>query len=126
MKKVLVTGSAGFIGYHLTKRLAVEGYIVTGLDVLTDYYDFILKTSRLGDLGIFDDELIPNSLVQSSTYRNSRFIKADLAEHNLIVDFMTHEKFDFVVNLAAQAGVRYSIQNPLAYTHSNIDGFLSS
>lgn len=125
MKKVLVTGTAGFIGYHLTKRLAVEGYIVTGLDVLNEYYDINLKTARLWDLGILEDELTPNSLVQSSTYKNLRFVKADLAEHNFIVDFMMHEKFDFVVNLAAQAGVRYSIENPLAYTHSNIDGFLS-
>lgn len=125
MKKILVTGTAGFIGFHLTKRLVSEGYNVTGLDVINDYYDIDLKYARLAELGIIADNLISNSLVESSTYNNLRFVKADLAEHNYIVELMVREQFDYVVNLAAQAGVRYSIDNPRAYTHSNIDGFLS-
>jgi UDP-glucuronate 4-epimerase len=120
--KILITGTAGFIGFHLADRLIKEGYDVYGLDVINDYYDVNLKNARLVEHGI---EAKRSELVQSSKYTNYKFIQMDLAEHDAVVQFMNEQKFDYVVNLAAQAGVRYSLENPRAYTHSNIDGFLS-
>jgi len=125
MHKVLVTGTAGFIGFHLTKRLLEDGFEVVGLDIINDYYDVDLKYSRLDFLGIEKVNIIPNQIISSKNHSTLRFIQTDLADHAYIVDMMKSEKFDFVVNLAAQAGVRYSIDYPLAYTHSNIDGFMS-
>ena len=125
MYKVLVTGTAGFIGFHLTKRLVNDGFEVVGLDIINDYYDINLKYSRLSYLGIKKELIVLNHKVPSGIHSNLSFIQADLANHDFIVEMMQSESFDFVVNLAAQAGVRYSIDNPLAYTHSNIDGFLS-
>lgn len=126
MKKILITGSAGFIGYHLVQCLIDDGgYDIVGLDFINDYYDVNLKFSRLRNHGIdgkaMDNREIRNSLV----YTQYRFLKADLADHEFVVDFMVKEKFTYVVNLAAQAGVRYSIENPRAYLQSNIEGFLS-
>lgn len=125
MKKVLVTGTAGFIGFHLASRLIKDGYQVVGLDVINDYYDINLKYKRLEVHGIAGQEMNLRDIQSSSIHENYRFLKADLADHDFIVDFMMAEKFDCVVNLAAQAGVRYSIENPRVYTQSNIDGFLS-
>ena len=125
MSKILITGTAGFIGFHLTKRLVEDGYNVTGVDIINDYYDVNLKISRLFELGINKEEIALQSFTTSFKYQNFRFLKADIADHSFIVDMMVNEKFDYVINLAAQAGVRYSISNPRAYTHSNIDGFLS-
>jgi UDP-glucuronate 4-epimerase len=124
-KKILVTGTAGFIGFHLAERLIKEGYEVVGLDVINDYYDINLKFARLEQHGIPRLTVDFNQPVQSTKYNNYKFIRLDLADHDIIVNFMIEQKFDYVVNLAAQAGVRYSIDNPRAYTHSNIDGFLS-
>lgn len=125
MKKVLITGTAGFIGFHLTSRLVDSGYEVVGLDIINDYYDINLKYSRLEFLGIAKNRIQLNKKVSSDKYSNLNFIQSDLADHQYIVEMMRLEAFDYVVNLAAQAGVRYSIDNPLAYTHSNVDGFLS-
>jgi len=125
MKKVLVTGTAGFIGFHLTKRLINDGYEVVGLDIINDYYDINLKYSRLKFLGFDKDQIQLNQKATSNKYVNLNFIQSDLADHHYVVEMMLSESFDYVVNLAAQAGVRYSIDNPLAYTHSNVDGFLS-
>jgi len=125
MTKVLITGTAGFIGFHLTKRLINDGYQVVGLDIINDYYDVNLKFSRLEYLGLGKERIRLKTAISSVMYPNLKFIKADLADHDFIIDMMQSEKFDFVVNLAAQAGVRYSIDMPLAYSHSNIDGFLS-
>ena len=122
---MLVTGTAGFIGFHLTKRLVNDGFEVVGLDIINDYYDINLKYSRLRYLGIAEEQITLNHKVFSRTHSNLSFIKADLANHEFIVEMMQTESFDYVVNLAAQAGVRYSIDNPLAYTLSNVDGFLS-
>ena len=122
---ILITGTAGFIGFHLANRLITDGFEVVGLDIINDYYDINLKYGRLVQHGVEARNMQERDILQSTKYTNYRFVKADLADHDFIVDFMVQEKFDYVVNLAAQAGVRYSIDNPRAYTHSNIDGFLS-
>jgi UDP-glucuronate 4-epimerase len=109
-KKILVTGAAGFIGFHLSKRLCSEGWDVTGLDNLNDYYDVNLKLARLKQL---------------ETFNNFKFIKLDLANKEEIINLFKKEKFEYAVNLAAQAGVRYSLINPYAYIESNINGFLN-
>lgn len=123
--KILITGTAGFIGYHLADRFINDGYKVVGLDIINDYYDIELKYKRLDTHGIDARAMHIHEIKKSETHHNYRFLKADLADHDFIVHFMKEEKFDYVVNLAAQAGVRYSIENPRVYTHSNIDGFLS-
>ena len=123
--KVLVTGTAGFIGYHLADKLLRNGYEVTGLDIINDYYDPSLKHARLSNHGIQAEALQEHHLQMSHSHPAYRFLKADLADHDFIVDFMKDKQFDVVINLAAQAGVRYSLENPRAYTHANIDGFLS-
>jgi len=123
--KILITGTAGFIGYHLTGKLLEQGYQVVGLDNINDYYSVDLKYRRLQNHRIELDKIKEHILLSSKKNPNYSFVKADLADHDFIVGFMKEHQFDYVVNLAAQAGVRYSIDNPRAYTHSNIDGFLS-
>ena len=122
MKKVLVTGMAGFIGYHLSKLLVASGYNVVGLDNINDYYDPNLKLARLTDLGFNIQEIEYNSLLE---IENCAFIKLDLTDLENIKNLFKEQKFDFVVNLAAQAGVRYSLENPHSYVDSNITGFLN-
>jgi UDP-glucuronate 4-epimerase len=123
--KILVTGTAGFIGYHLAKKLLERGDEVVGLDNINDYYDVNLKYARLEELGINKDELKDNKLVTSKTYPNHKFIKANLEDSQTINKLFETEKFDAVCNLAAQAGVRYSIENPHAYIQSNVVGFMN-
>jgi UDP-glucuronate 4-epimerase len=106
--KILLTGAAGFIGFHTSKILLERGDEVVGLDNLNDYYSVSLKESRLEQL---------------KAYKNFRFVKMDLADRVGIAELFKREKFERVINLAAQAGVRYSIQNPLAYIDSNVVGF---
>lgn len=110
MRKVLVTGAAGFIGFHLCNRLLAEGDQVTGLDNLNDYYDVNLKHARLALL---------------KTDNRFDFRHLDLADRVGMASLFTEEKFDVVVNMGAQAGVRYSLVNPHAYTESNVSGFLN-
>jgi UDP-glucuronate 4-epimerase len=123
--KILVTGTAGFIGYHLAKKLLNRGDEVIGLDNINDYYDVNLKYARLNELGINKDELKDNELVTSKTYPKHKFIKANLEDSQTINKLFEREKFDAVCNLAAQAGVRYSIENPHAYIQSNVVGFMN-
>lgn len=128
-KKILVTGAAGFIGFHLVESLisdiSYKNCQIFGLDIINDYYDVELKYSRLKQHGINGKNMKINEFQTSSKYSNYQFHKADISDFDHIVDFMNNEKFDFVINLAAQAGVRYSLSNPRAYIKSNIDGFLS-
>ncbi|MCR4434815.1 MAG: NAD-dependent epimerase [Eubacteriales bacterium] len=109
-KTILLTGSAGFIGFHLSNRLLKEGYSVIGVDNLNNYYDVELKKSRL------------NLLAEN---KNFSFIKASLEDYNSIQKIFNRKKISVVINLAAQAGVRYSLENPRAYIDSNIAGFLN-
>jgi UDP-glucuronate 4-epimerase len=129
--KILVTGAAGFIGYHTSKRLLSEGHEIVGLDNINDYYDVELKYSRLEDLGVKVDEntrrrgsgTAPS--IESEKYTNLKFTKLDLEDTENISKLFETENFDKVIHLAAQAGVRYSIENPRAYIDSNIVGFLN-
>ena len=108
--KVLVTGAAGFIGFHLSRRLLEKGVEVVGIDNLNDYYPVVLKEARLAEL---------------SPEAGFRFIKMDISDREALPRLFGEEKFDRVVNLAAQAGVRYSIENPWAYVDSNLAGFVN-
>lgn len=123
--KILVTGSAGFIGYHLSKRLLERGDEVVGIDNINDYYDINLKYGRLKELGIAKEATGDGKRVESSLFKNHSFYKADLADKEAIEKIFKEENFDAVVNLAAQAGVRYSLENPHAYVQSNVVGFLN-
>ena len=120
---VLITGTAGFIGSHLAQRLVRDGEQVVGLDVINDYYDVNVKYGRLERAGIARDAIAYGELVQSTTHPNYRFIKLDLTDREGLSDLFVSEQFTTVVNLAAQAGVRYSLVNPQAYIDSNIIGF---
>lgn len=110
MKRILVTGVAGFIGYHLSSRLLNEGFKVIGLDNKNDYYNVQLKTDRV------------NQLISNADFE---FHQIDLVDKSAVDRIFNNERFEVVVNLAAQAGVRYSLQNPSAYINSNITGFLN-
>jgi len=123
--KILVTGAAGFIGFHLTKRLIAEGHQVIGLDNINDYYSTKLKYDRLATLGIHKDAIIDGKLVESVKDAKLKFIKADLQRKELIDKLFMDEELETVVNLAAQAGVRYSLEDPYRYIDSNITGFLN-
>ena len=108
--KILITGSAGFIGFHLAQRLLEKGEVVVGLDNLNDYYDVQLKQARL------------RKLEEDPCFR---FVRASLEDRLAMATLFSEECFDVVVNLAAQAGVRYSLQNPHAYIDSNVVGFMN-
>tara|TARA_B100000424_G_C22901308_1_gene479328 strand:+ start:17 stop:1042 length:1026 start_codon:yes stop_codon:yes gene_type:complete len=117
MKKVLLTGSAGFIGYHLCKQLLSNNFHVYGLDNLNDYYDIDLKKSRLQNI---KDYLIANKLENKYFFH-----KCDLSNKEELKEIFSNNEFDIVINLAAQAGVRYSLENPMTYVSSNLVGFIN-
>ncbi len=127
--KILITGTAGFIGFHLAKKLLQRGDEVVGLDNINDYYDVNLKYARLAELGISREDIESNNstfkIQNSKLFPRHKFIKANLEDSQTINKLFETEKFDAVCNLAAQAGVRYSIENPHAYIQSNIVGFMN-
>lgn len=123
--KVLITGAAGFIGFHLTRRLLKNGNEVVGIDNLNDYYPVSLKYARLKENGIQESNIIQGHAVTSFKYDNYKFIRIDIEDRENLKLLFSKENFDVVVNLAAQAGVRYSIENPYAYIQSNVVGFLN-
>lgn len=124
-QKILVTGTAGFIGFHLAKRLLDRGDEVFGLDSINDYYDVRLKYGRLAETGIDKNRIIPGEIVQSSLYPNYKFIQLNLENKSALFTLFKKQRFNAVCNLAAQAGVRYSLTNPYAYIDSNIIGFIN-
>ena len=123
--KILISGSAGFIGFHLVKRLLGEGNEIVGVDNINDYYDVRLKYARLKETGIEENQVEYGKPVQSITFPNYRFIKLSLEDRPTMENLFAEERFDKVCHLAAQAGVRYSIKNPHAYIDSNIVGFMN-
>jgi UDP-glucuronate 4-epimerase len=128
--KILVTGTAGFIGSHLAIKLLARGDEIVGLDNINDYYDQNVKYGRLQRAGIIDSldagsDIPYNELLTSSSNPNYKFIKMNLEDKEAMVELFKAEKFDAVCNLAAQAGVRYSLTNPDAYMGSNIIGFMN-
>jgi len=128
--KILITGTAGFIGMHLAHYLLERGDEIIGLDNINDYYDIRVKYGRLQNTGIIDnledgENIEYNQLIQSKKYNNYKFIKLNLEDKENLDKLFKKEKFDAVCNLAAQAGVRYSLTNPMAYMDSNIIGFMN-
>lgn len=125
--KILVTGAAGFIGSQLMEQLARRGDEVVGLDNINDYYDVRLKYGRLRRAGFefYGNEAEFGKVVASNVFPNCRFVRMSIDDKTSIDQLFAAERFDKVVNLAAQAGVRYSITNPYAYLESNLIGFLN-
>lgn len=110
MKKILVTGAAGFIGFHLSKKLIEQGYAVIGIDNVNNYYDINLKKARLKIL---------------QKLQNFKFFEIDISDQSTLRELGQSNNFQIIINLAAQAGVQYSIENPYVYIDSNISGFLN-
>jgi UDP-glucuronate 4-epimerase len=123
--KYLITGTAGFIGFHLARELVRQGFDVVGLDSINDYYDVNLKHARLAETGINISDVSYGQICQSVKHENYRFIKCQLEDRDTVQKLFETEKFTHVCNLAAQAGVRYSLENPYAYVDSNVSGFIN-
>lgn len=125
MKKVLVTGAAGFIGFHTTIKLFSSNFYVLGLDSINDYYDINLKKSRLSINGIEIEQIEYGKMLYSTKFDNYKFIQLNLEDKEKLNKLFLEEQFEYVINLGAQAGVSYSIKNPVAYINSNIFGYLN-
>ena len=123
--KILVTGTAGFIGFHLAEKLVSLGHSVVGIDNINDYYDVKLKYARLRQSGIEESEIEYGAKIPSATLPAYSFAKLDLTDTGNLFSLFAEEQFDCVCHLAAQAGVRYSLENPRAYIDSNISGFFN-
>ena len=121
--RILVTGSAGFIGHHIVMALFNTGHTITGLDILNDYYDPRLKEERLKVQGFNTNQITYNKLIYNSDNPDLYFIKLDLADEKNLQELFNEHAFDIIINLGAQAGVRHSINNPQAYVSSNLVGF---
>lgn len=123
--KILVTGAAGFIGYHVVEGFLNQGDSVIGIDNINGYYDTGLKFARLRNTGIEENDIKQGEYVQSNRYETYRFIRMDMNDRERLNALFETENFSHVVHLAAQAGVRYSLQNPFAYINANISGFMN-
>ncbi|MCY1718800.1 NAD-dependent epimerase [Prolixibacteraceae bacterium Z1-6] len=123
--KILVTGTAGFIGFHLTNKLLEQGIEVVGIDNINNYYSTDLKYARLAEAGISAEAENWHKKITSTKNANYSFVRMNLEDREQVNQLFETEKFDMVCNLAAQAGVRYSIENPQAYIDSNIVGFIN-
>ncbi len=123
--KLLLTGIAGFIGFHTAKKLIENDDTIIGIDNINDYYDVNLKYSRLAELGIQKIHIAHNNPVQSNLYKQLTFLKLDLEHREHLIEVFKDNRIDVVIHLAAQAGVRYSLTNPHAYMDSNIQGFMN-
>ncbi|MGY5351731.1 NAD-dependent epimerase [Wenyingzhuangia sp. IMCC45533] len=124
--KILVTGAAGFIGFHLSSLLLSRGHDVVGIDNINDYYDINLKFARLEELGVKREKTEKfGNQTRSSIHSNFSFLRINLEDKQAIDKLFENEAFGVVCNLAAQAGVRYSIENPQAYVDSNIVGYVN-
>jgi len=121
--KILITGTAGFIGHHLAKKLNNGKNAVYGLDSINDYYDVKIKQDRLRNQGFIVENIEYNTLIEGD--KNSFFIQLNMGDKENLYKLFETEKFDVVINLAAQAGVRYSLTHPQAYLDSNIQGYLN-
>lgn len=123
--KILVTGAAGFIGMHTVLRLLSEGHIVIGIDNINNYYDIELKLDRLKECGINPEKREYNKFIISDRYPNYKFMEIDITDREALFSLFDTNNFDRVCHLAAQAGVRYSLENAHLYVASNIEGFLN-
>jgi len=123
--KVFITGAAGFIGFHITRNLLLSGFEVIGIDNFNDYYPVTLKYDRLLQLGIHQSEIDSNKPVISATFPNFSFQKIDITHQEPLNQFFEISNPDIVCHLAAQAGVRYSLENPSAYAQTNLLGFFN-
>ena len=123
--KFLITGGAGFIGYHIAKKLAANNFEIILIDDLNDYYDVNLKLNRLGNLGFDISKISEKKTIISIKYKNLAFIKLNIAQKLLLNNIVKKKKINYVINLAAQAGVRFSLNQPQRYIDSNITGFLN-
>ncbi|HET8804241.1 MAG TPA: NAD-dependent epimerase [Aequorivita sp.] len=126
-QKILITGAAGFIGFHLCEKLLANNFEVVGLDNINDYYDSELKYARLKELGIKKEEAetFGNKTKSEIHGDNFRFVRLNLEDKENLPKLFAEENFNMVCNLAAQAGVRYSLENPMAYVESNLVGFVN-